>query len=138
MSEFEQVIKEGAQSLGKRFRRFLLILLGLGIAILIGYFVVCNFTYSKGSRAGILVKVTYKGYLLKTYEGTLNTGGLTLGTNGGAISNSWDFSVLDRKVYEKLDNLQGTRVKLYYRQKVKAMPWQGATDYFVYQVESIK
>ncbi len=138
MSEFEQVIKEGAQSVGKRARRLLIWLLFLGIVILAGYFAVCNFTYSKGSRAGYLVKVTYKGIVLKTFEGTLNTGGLAINGQGGAVSTNWDFSVWNKEVYKELDELQGEKVKLYYRQKLKAMPWQGMTDYFVYKVERVK
>jgi hypothetical protein len=125
MSEFEQVIKEGAQSVGKRARRLLIWLLFLGIVVLAGYFAVCNFTYSKG-------------ILLKTFEGTLNTGGLAINGQGGAVSTNWDFSVWDREVYKELDDLQGEKVKLYYRQKLKAMPWQGMTDYFVYKVERVK
>ncbi len=138
MSEFEQVVKDGAKSVGKGARRLLVWLLLLGIVVLAGYFAVCNFTYSKGSRAGFLVKVTYKGIILKTFEGTLNTGGLAVNGQGGAISTNWDFSVWDQEVYKKLDELQGEKVKLLYRQKIKAMPWQGMTNYFVYDIERVK
>ena len=49
------------------------IVLIFGIVI---FFMVCNYTYSDGKRAGLLVKFSKKGFVLKTYEGDLNLGGV--------------------------------------------------------------
>jgi len=56
------------------------IFLGLGILFLIGI-AVSSFlvfgTYSNGYRAGNVVKLSKKGFVIKTYEGQLNVGGFT-------------------------------------------------------------
>ncbi len=145
MSEFQEVVKDGARSLGQRMKRLLLWMLLL--AVLAGgvYLLVCNFTISSGSTIGQLTNITYKGILFKTYEGTLNTGVISFNTNTNMppdkmtqSTGGWFFSVPRRDVYEKLDNLQGQRVKLHYKKKVRNMPWQGKTRYFVYDVEVVK
>lgn len=143
MSEFEQVVKEGAQNVGKKFRRLLLWVLLAGIFTLLGYiFIYCNFTVSKGTTSGLLTNITYKGVLFKTHEGNLNTGTINLNSNTPPdkmtqAMNGWNFSVPDNHVAQKLDELQGQRVKLFYRKKVKAMPWQGKTNYLVYDVQKL-
>ena len=143
MSEFEQVVKEGAQNVGKKFRRLLLWALLSGILILLGYiFIYCNFTVSKGTTSGTLTNITYKGILFKTHEGNLNTGTINLNPNIAPdkttqAMNGWNFSVPDNHVAQKLDELQGQRVKLFYRKKVQAMPWQGKTNYLVYDVQKL-
>lgn len=143
MSEFEQVVKEGAQNIGKRVRRFLLWVLLAAVVFVLGYiFIYCNFTISKGTTSGTLTNITYKGILFKTHEGNLNTGTLNLNPNVAPdkmtqAMNGWNFSVPSHSIAEKLDELQGQRVKLFYRKKVKAMPWQGKTNYLVYDVKKL-
>ena len=138
MSEFKEVVKEGAQNVGKGIRRILL--WGLLVAFIgaLGYFGVCNLTYSKGMRSGLLNKISYKGVVWKTYEGELNMGGIDTREDSGVIGNTWPFSVWKDDIYEQLQDYQGQQVKLYYRQKFKAMPWQGKTDYFIYRVELVE
>ncbi|RME99115.1 MAG: 6-phosphogluconate dehydrogenase [Bacteroidetes bacterium] len=136
MSEFQEVIKEGAQTVGRKIKRLVLMLLGIALLLGIGYVWVCGWTYSDGTRAGELIKVTNKGMVFKTYEGQLNLGGFQ-SDPAGITGNVWDFSTTDKEVYQQLQKLEGRKVKLYYRQRYKAMPWQGKTDYFVYKVEPI-
>lgn len=133
MSEFQQVVEEGKQNLRKRMRRAMLYGLLLGIAILAGYFLICNFTYSEGTRIGYVMKISYKGFIFKTYEGTLN-----LATRSDLAVKTWDFSANSRKTYEAISNSEGSRVKLHYKQKLKVMPWQGKTPYLVYKVDRVK
>ncbi len=137
MSEYSQVVKEGAQKVGRGIRRFflwlLIILIVGGILFLVG----ANLTYSDGTRAGTLTKMTYKGVVFRTYEGELNLGGVQTNKETGLMGNIWDFSVQDKELYQTLQDYQGKKVKLYYRQKFKGMPWQGKTDYFVYKVDPI-
>lgn len=143
MSEFEQVVKEGAQSIGKRVRRFFLWVLLAAVVFVLGYiFIYCNFTISKGTTSGTLTNITLKGIVFKTHEGNLNTGTINLNPNIAPdkmtqAMNGWNFSVPSNDVATKLDELQGQRVKLYYRKKVKAMPWQGKTNYLVYEVKKL-
>ena len=137
MSEFKQVVEDGAKKVGSKIKRFFLILFLLAVVGGGLYFWVCNWTYSKGTRAGSLIKISYKGVVFKTYEGQLNLGGFQNNPNG-VTGNIWEFSVWKDEVYEELQDYEGKQVKLHYRQKYKAMPWQGDTDYFIYKVELVE
>lgn len=137
MSEFDQVLEEGKKSFGKTIRKWLLYLLLLVAVGSAGYLWVSNWTYSDGSRSGFLIKISRKGVVWKTYEGQLNLGGVQSGDEG-LIGNIWAFSVPKRDVYEKLEQYEGRKVRLLYRQVYKNMPWQGKTDYFVYDVTPIE
>ncbi len=138
MSEYQQVLKEGRQKIGKIFRRFMTALLVLGLLSAAGVFLVSNYTYSKGARAGTLIKLSKKGVMFKTYEGQLNLGGFSTDSQEGLSGNIWEFSVTKNNLYNELQDYEGNRVKLYYREVIKAMPWQGKTNYFVYKVELVK
>ena len=65
-------------------KKFLLIVLLLIVVGIAGYLLVCNYTYSEGSRTGYLVKFNVKGYVFKTYEGELNLGGMNAQNNSVA------------------------------------------------------
>ncbi len=110
-----------------------LVVIGLLIAI---YFLFGN--YSDGTRAGTIVKLSNKGYFFKTLEGQLNLGGLTQ-ESGSPASSLWDFSVSsnDAQLIKDLEdaNLNGRRIKLYYKEKYYTLPWSGDTKYFIYKVE---
>ena len=98
----------------------------------------CSWTYSEGTRAGQLIKITKKGFVFKTNEGELNMGGLRVGSaNDGLEGNLWQFSVLDENVLNLLEASEGKRVKLSYKERFKSMPWQGDTNYFIVAVEVI-
>ncbi len=98
-----------------------------------------SWTYSEGTRAGQLIKFSKKGVIFKTYEGELNMGGLRTGdAKDGLEGNLWNFSVLDESVITDLENAEGKRVKLSYKQRYKAFVWQGETDYFIVKVEVIE
>ena len=121
-------------SLGKWiFRLIVLLVVILGIAYLI-----CGITYSEGTRAGVLMKFSKKGILVKTYEGELNTGGMGNIPNTAQVNQVWDFSVKDQKTADSLMLLDGQRVSLHYRQVLKNMFWQGETPYFVDGAQVIK
>jgi len=99
---------------------------------------VSTWTYSEGTRAGQLIKFSEKGIIFKTFEGELNMGGLRTDSSHDALEgNLWTFSVLDKKVVNDLEEAEGKRVKLSYRERYKAMPWQGDTNYFIVKVEVI-
>lgn len=125
-------------SLKSRFKKFVLKIV-LGVVVLCLLLVwACSWTYSEGTRAGQLIKISKKGVVLKTNEGELNMGGLRVGSsNDGLEGNLWQFSVLDEAVLEKLEASEGKRVKLTYKERYRAMPWQGDTNYFIIAVEAI-
>lgn len=101
-------------------------------------FLVFNFTYSEGSRAGVLMKFSNRGYVFKTFEGELNTGGVGNIGNTAQVNQVWNFSVKEKGFADTLHLYEGKRVILFYQQKIKHLPWQGETDYFVNKVQEVK
>ncbi len=101
------------------------------------YYFICGLTYSDGKRSGVLIKVSRKGYIFKTYEGDLNSGGISQG-DGTIMPNAiFKFSVTEKSVFEKLEALQGKKVVIDYKQVMKNFFWQGDTDYFIYDVKEV-
>jgi len=113
----------------------------LGI-ILIGFATMAYFyfgTYSEGVRSGVVVKVSKKGFLFKTYEGQLNL--LTFGASRSQnmVAETFDFSVPTNeaeviKILEEV-SLSGERVSLHYVEKFMTFPWRGDTKYLIIKVE---
>jgi hypothetical protein len=80
---------------------FLLVITGIGFLIL-------QYSYSDGQRAGKLVKLSRKGFLPKTYEGTLDLG------SGDKLT--WDFSIHNNDLGDELSRASGQMVVLEYRE----------------------
>ena len=116
-------------------------IIGIVVAVLLltlgGYFAYTQYTYSEGTRAGILMKFSTKGYLFKTHEGQLNLGGVSA-QNNTIINNFWDFSVKDETIAKELEGLEGKKVQLHYNQIMHQFFWQGETAYFVDEVKVIE
>jgi hypothetical protein len=121
---------------------FISVLKKIGIIILllaIAVFVFLNVAnFSEGYRQGVPTKISKRGIIIKTHEGTLNVGGLT-NSSEGAIPTTWDFTVKKSadSVITKIDKaiLGNKRVKLMYQEKYVRFFWLGDTKYFVYDVE---
>ena len=120
---------------GKKF--VFLFLLTFTIIWFIYYFI-CGFTYSEGTRSGILTKVSKKGYVFKTYEGEMNVGGFSQGDGTIMPATIFKFSVPDKSVYDKLESEQGHKVVLHYKQVYKNFFWQGESDYFIHSVSQMQ
>ena len=131
-------MSEEKKSFKLRFKRFILKVV-LGVTLLCLFFIwACSWTYSEGTRAGQLIKISKKGFIFKTNEGELNMGGLRVGSaTDGLEGNLWQFSILDENVLNQLEASEGKRVKLSYKERFKSMPWQGDTNYFIVAVEVI-
>lgn len=103
----------------------------------IGYFGI----YDEGVRAGMVLRLSKKGVLFKTYEGQLNlqTFGALKGTS--PITESFDFSVesSNTEVISALEQvaLSGERVNLHYVKRYWIFPWRGDTKYFITKVERV-
>lgn len=122
---------------GFRWKRLLLLIMTLLALLLAGtlYFYY-GLVYSDGYRVGTLIKFSRKGYVFKTYEGEINQGGITQTIPGGAMVNQiWAFSVKDAETAKRLEKLEGTIVRLHYKQYQKMFPWEGDTNYLVDEVE---
>ena len=112
----------------------------LAIGIIIFSFMYWG-VYDEGLRAGIVLRISKKGMLFKTYEGQLNL--QTFGALKGAnpIMESFDFSVdpTETQVIKDLEAvaLSGERVNLHYVKRYSTFPWRGDTKYFITKVERL-
>ena len=110
-------------------KKILFIILALIIVGFSSYYAFIYYaSYSRGDRAGELVKFSKKGIGFKTWEGQISI---------EATQPLWNFSVQDNnpEVIEKLKKLQGKAVRLTYMERYKTFPWWGETKYFVTEVE---
>lgn len=114
--------------------------LGVSLATLLGLpalgfalwtAVALSWSYSDGTRAGYVQKISRKGWLCKTWEGTLYTD-----IAKGFRSDSFSFSVRDDSVAKAIAALSGKRVTVTYAQHV-GVPTScfGETEYFVTAVQ---
>jgi hypothetical protein len=92
-----------------------------------------SFSYASGDRAGIVQKLSNKGWVCKTWEGELS-----MANGPNVMPEMFKFTVRDEKVAETINNSLGRQVKLAYEQH-KGVPTQcfGETEYFVNKVEVI-
>lgn len=112
---------------------------GLLVIVLFIIFLVVRFfggiptEYGSGERVGVPVKVSYKGIVCKTYEGQLNLGGMATNGQGIATPNIWQFSVIDPKIVEQINDAadKGKRVTLTYWEPLVAATCQSDSGYIV-------
>jgi hypothetical protein len=119
-------------------KRFFVILLILGLAVLGVCLILASLSYSDGDRAGTISKFSQKGYLFKTYEGELLQGGFSEGT-GQLNAKEFVFSVAPGQdsVVAKLKEalLNGNRVRIHYEEKYFRFFWMGDSKYFITDVD---
>ncbi len=110
----------------------LLVVLLLGLAAYT--WLVLNWSYSSGERAGLLQKFSRKGWVCKTWEGEL-----MLTTMPGAIPEKFEFTVRDDKLAAELSASAGKKIVLSYSQH-KGLPSScfGDTEYFAQQVQQFQ
>lgn len=98
-----------------------------------GYFALLYYVpYSKGTRTGELIKFSYKGVAVKTWEGEISQG-----ISGAQV---FPFSVLDKdkEVIQKLQDYQGRYVKLTYVERFGTFSFWGDTKYFITEVKETR
>lgn len=113
-----------------KFKKFLLFFLLFVTIGFIAYFAFVYYVpYSEGVRSGELIKISNKGYLVKTWEGEISQG-----ISGAQI---FRFSVEGKndKIIEELKDYQGYYVKVNYIERYSTFFWLGDTTYFVTSVE---
>ena len=95
---------------------------------------------SEGKRVGVLTKFSYKGLVVKSYEGELNMGGVRNRTDGEGrntmVASVWQFSCSNPTVAKQLDDLLGKEVVIRYRQSFAGFSRE--TSYDVVSVEEVK
>ena len=95
------------------------------------------FVFGEGVRSGELNYVVYKGLIWKTYEGKLIQTGIKAQTSG-VQSNTFDFSIADKEIAERLMTESGKVMDLHYKEYFGRLPWRGHTCYIVDDILSIK
>ncbi|OYW32767.1 MAG: hypothetical protein B7Z51_02665 [Methyloversatilis sp. 12-65-5] len=109
--------------------------LALIIALLGGYtWIVLNWSYSTGERAGYVQKFSNKGWFCKTWEGEL-----AMVTMPGTLTEKFEFSVRNAEVAKQLNESMGQRVSLHYEQHI-GVPTScfGETQYYVSSVRVVE
>ncbi|MDZ4725904.1 MAG: hypothetical protein SH817_07095 [Leptospira sp.] len=102
--------------------------------VLVGYtWVVLNWSYSVGDRAGFVQKLSKKGWLCKTWEGEI-----ALVTMPGTVAEKFYFTVREDAIADKINKAIGQRIVLEYEEHI-GLPTScfGETGYFITGVKSI-
>lgn len=113
------------------------------ITILFAALSSCMPNYSEGSRVGVVTKLSHKGVIFKSWEGTINQGGVKTITdsdgNSEVVANAIDFSVTNGMIVEKLKDAykSGKRVELVYSQYLIA-PITQNSEYVIVDVKDIE
>ena len=85
--------------------------------------------YSEGVRSGELIKISNKGYLVKTWEGEISQG------ISGAQIFSFSVEGKNQEIINQLKEYQGNYVKVDYIERYRTFFWWGDTRYFITKVE---
>jgi hypothetical protein len=120
----------------KKILRTVLLILVLGLVVFI-YF---RFFWvlGEGVKAGQLNYVVKKGYLFKTYEGTMVQSGFKGSTAGTIQSYEFKFSVANEEIANKLMTNSGKEFELHYKEYPGALPWRGNTAFIVDSILSMR
>jgi len=135
---FNDRLNSAKQSTMGFFRKLFIGFLVIALLVVFVTFLSTQMAYSEGDRAGVVSKLSKKGYIFKTHEGELNVG--AQGQVGNMVSNLWQFTVESGN--EKLSNdiedamTTGKRVKLHYEQRYMKFSWMGDTEYFVTKIDA--
>lgn len=113
--------------------RKVLVLVFLALFAVLAFFVWWNYyyTYSDGSRTGLLQKFSRRGNLFKTYEGELILSSVRGNENVAIASEKFFFTVTDENVARRLNELQGRQVTVDYKEKKSTAFWRGDSRYIV-------
>lgn len=91
---------------------------------------------SEGERVGQVIKLSNKGIVWKTWEGSLGI------TQSGAYAEEWNFSI-DPSMPDEAELVAdlkaaadtGNIIKVSYKQHVGIRPWNGKTSYLIEDVQ---
>lgn len=114
----------------------ILLVLLMFIALPIIYFG----SYSQGTQAGVVMKISKKGVIFKTWEGRLDMGTMGRVADSNLGTKIYEFSIdgSNEELLKQLHDVQlsGVRVNIFFDQKYIAVPWRGETKFFVTKIES--
>ena len=99
---------------------------GVVVYLLVAY----HFSYSKGESVGFVQKLSYKGWVCKTWEGEQIRALATL----PAIPDKFFFTVRDDAVADAINTHIGQKVVMVYQQHRGLPTCFGETEYFIVAV----
>ncbi len=119
------------ENLARQLRRAVLAVL-LAVITLVGLYLAFtyNFAYSRGESVGFVQKVSYKGWVCKTWEGEQMRAVATM----PAVPEKFEFTVRDATVVDKINAHLGKKVVLEYAQHRGLPACFGDTEHFVVDV----
>jgi hypothetical protein len=88
-------------------------------------------TIDEGYRAGLLKSISYKGSVIKTYEGEMIINSLMENPKIENPSEIFCFSVSSKSMADQLGTIQGQMVIVHYRKRNGAIFWRGDSPYLV-------
>ena len=94
--------------------------------------------FGEGVKAGQLNFVVKKGYIFKTYEGTLIQSGFKGSTAGTIQSYEFRFSIANEEIAKKMMLNSGKEFELHYKEYLGAVPWRGATLFIVDSIYAMR
>jgi len=104
----------------------LTVLIALSVYLLFSY----HFTYSKGESVGYVQKLSYKGWICKSWEGEQVRALATM----PAIPEKFAFTVRDNAVADQINAHIGQKVVIEYEQHKGLPSCFGETEYFISKV----
>jgi hypothetical protein len=104
----------------------LTVVIGFGLYLMFAY----HFTYSKGESVGYVQKLSYKGWICKTWEGEQVRALAVM----PAIPEKFAFTVRDTDVADQINALIGQKVVVEYAQHKGLPSCFGETEYFISKV----
>jgi hypothetical protein len=104
----------------------LTVLVALSVYLLFSY----HFTYSKGESVGYVQKLSYKGWICKSWEGEQVRALATM----PAIPEKFAFTVRDNAVADQINAHIGQKVVIEYEQHKGLPSCFGETEYFISKV----
>ncbi len=126
MSEFAQTLKQFV--LRSLMAVAFAVFVGSGIYLLFAYY----FTYSSGESVGFVQKLSYKGWVCKTWEGEQ----LRALSNMPTVPEKFIFTVRDNAVVYQINAHIGQKVVLEYEQHRGLPSCFGETEHFVVGVKA--
>jgi|SRR5690554_5432355 len=136
MSSFSEKTTRAKSGVKRFFKRLLVLLIIVGIGLMFFFYYA---TISKGVKAGVVIEISERGAIFKTYEGQLDVMSFGAVKSQNTLSQTFMFSVEknNTEIFQKLEEASLTReyVGLRYEKKYVVLPWRGETKYFIVGVE---
>ncbi len=118
-------IKKGVKKV-VRWTLFFGLLIGAGL-----FWWQYYYTFSNGSRTGLVQKISHKGNVFKTYEGEMILRSIVSTGGVGLASEKFEFSIANDSIAKLVMQFEGKNARLTYEEKKGTLPWRGDSRYII-------